>query len=264
MYRGILETVRAQRPLVHCISNHVTSNDCANILLAAGASPIMAEAPEEAAEITAMCNGLVINMGVPNPAKIEAMLISGAEAKKRSLPVVFDPVGVGSSRFRYESAMKIIENVRPSVIRANAGEVAALLNGCATRKGVDNDGETVPDRCMQLAKDTGAVVLCTGSTDVVTDGVNCFLLNGGSELMRLVTGAGCQLSALTGAFVAANCGDILHAALAAAWVMNHCGEKAFLRMETFDGNASLRNYIIDAVCNLRTEEMEEMEYEVLL
>ena len=263
MYRRILENVRDIRPLVHCISNHVTSNDCANILLAVGASPIMAEAPEEAAEITAMCNGLVINLGVPNPAKIEAMLISGSEAQKRGLPVVFDPVGVGSSRFRYESAMKILEKVRPTVIRANAGEVASLLNGCATRNGVDNDGETVPDRCMQLAKNTGAVVLCTGSTDVVTDGANCFLLNGGSELMRLVTGAGCQLSALTGAFAAANAGNVLHAALTAVWVMNRCGEKAANRLGAHDGNASLRNYIIDAVYNLKPEEMEEVEYEVL-
>lgn len=262
MYKTMICNIRRKRPLIHCISNHVTANDCANILLAAGASPIMAGAPDEASEITSLCSGLVLNMGVPDRDKVKAMLISGAEANRRKIPVVFDPVGVGSSAFRRESAARIMENVALSVIRGNAGEIRALLEGGMTCGGVDSNISAVPDICRSLARKTGAVVICTGEDDIVTDGETCARISGGSGMMRLITGAGCQLSTLTGAFIAANPDDIFIASVAAAWTMKHCGKAAAERMTALDGNASCRNYVIDAVYNLTGT--EAMEYEILI
>ena len=259
MLGEMLQNVRENRPLVHCITNYVTANDCANLLLACGGSAIMADAPEEAEEVTALCGGLVLNLGTPNPRKIEAMLRAGREANRLGRPVVFDPVGVGCSAFRREAGARILEQVRLSVIRGNASEIAALTGGAAGRRGVDADtfAASAEESAWLLAKKTGAVVVASGGTDLVTDGELLYRVHNGHPMMRTVTGTGCQLSALTGAYAAANPQNLLRAALAATCAMGLCGEIAQRRLLPEDGNATYRNRIIDAVYHLTAEDLEK-------
>ena len=201
MLGEIIAQTRRRRPLIHCINNHVTSNDCANILLACGGSAIMADDPEEAAEITAMCDGLVLNMGTPNPRKMEALFCAGEEANRLGHPVILDPVGAGSSAMRRDACRRLLERVRFAAIRANATEIATLVRGTAAHRGVDADlEETAPDSIDENAKrlslQTGAAVIVTGDTDIVTDGKTVYRVHNGHSMMKTVTGSGCQLSAL--------------------------------------------------------------------
>lgn len=267
MLGEILSQNRLRSPLVHCMTNYVSANDCANLLLACGASPIMADDLEEVAEVTAMCDGLVLNMGTPNPRKIEAMLRAGQEANRLGHPAVLDPVGVGSSAIRQDGARRLLEQVRFAAIRGNASEIATLVSGTAAHRGVDADGDSsainAERNALQLAKQTGAVVIVTGDTDIVTDGSTCYRVINGHPMMRLVTGAGCQLSALIGAYVTANPERPLEAALAAVCAMGLCGEIAHSRLSSLDGNASYRNYIIDAICHLTPAALEKgARYEI--
>lgn len=268
MLAEILERNRAGNPLVHCISNYVTANDCVNLLLASGASAIMADAAEEVEEITSMCNALVLNLGTPNPRRIEAMLKAGKAANRLRHPVIFDPVGVGGSAFRKEAARQLLNTVQISVIRGNASEIRTLTDGSAAHRGVDTDadakGKGSIALAQQLARISGAVVALTGAVDIVTDGQRTYLVKNGHAMMRSVTGAGCQLSALIGAYTAASPEEPLVSTLAAVCAMGLCGELAHSRMTQLDGNASYRNYIIDAMFRLQGAALEEgANYEIL-
>lgn len=258
MLREIIEQNRKRKPLIHCINNHVTSNDCANVLLACGGSAIMADDPEEVAEVTAMCNGLVLNLGTPNPRKLEALLLAGKRANALGHPVILDPVGAGSSSMRRNAVKQLLKQVRFAAIRANAAEIATLVHGTAAHRGVDADlegatADSVNENAKRLARETGAVIVVTGDTDVVTDGRTTYRVHNGHPMMKTVTGSGCQLSALLGAYITANTETPLHAALAAVCAMGLCGEIAHERLTPPDGNATYRNYIIDAIYNLTPE-----------
>lgn len=266
MLAEILNIIRENRPMVHCMVNLVTANDCANLVLACGASPIMAEDAEEVEEVTAQCDGLVLNLGTPNPRKIEALLQAGQAANRLGHPVVFDPVGVGSSRLRMRGAMEILKTVKLTVIRGNASEIRTLVTGTMAHRGVDVDTELASggeSLARELALHTGAVVVLSGDTDIVTDGKKTYRVRNGHPMMRSVTGTGCQMSCLIGACVAANPGEPLEAALAAVCAMGLCGETAHQRLKEQDGNVSYRNYIIDAVYHLTGEKLEEgANYEI--
>ena len=259
MLGKIMQQCRARRPLVHCINNYVTANDCANLLLACGGSAIMADDPDEVAEITAMCDALVLNLGTPNPRRLEAMLAAGRRANDLGHPVVLDPVGVGGSALRRDGARRLMESVRFAAIRGNASEIATLARGVAAHRGVDRDaaaGDGDED-ARRLARATGAVVVATGERDVVADGAAAFRVANGHPMMQAVTGTGCQLSALLGAWIGANREAPLTAALAADCAMGLCGELAHRRLGPLDGNATYRNYIIDAMFRLTPEALEE-------
>lgn len=265
MLSELLSQVRAQAPIIHNITNYVTVNDCANILLAVGASPIMADEPEEAEDISALCAGLVVNIGTLNARTIPAMLRAGETMRALQRPIVLDPVGAGASRLRTETAHMLIERLRPTIIRGNMSEIKTLATGSAGSRGVDSDFSDEPgaqtlDAAARLVADfsrrTGAVVCVTGATDIVTDGETTYFVHNGHPMMRAVTGAGCQLSALTAAFAAANPAEPLRAALAAVCAMGLCGETAHARLTELDGNATYRNYIIDAIYHLTPETLE--------
>lgn len=268
MLNEVLLQTRRKSPLIHCINNHVTSNDCANILLACGGSAIMADDPDEVAEITAMCDGLVLNMGTPSPRKLEALLRAGAQANRLGHPVILDPVGVGSSAMRREAGHQLLEGIRFAAIRGNASEIATLVRGTAAHRGVDADIEeaamdAVAENAKRLSLETGAVVIVTGDTDIVTDGTTLYRVHNGHPMMKTVTGAGCQLSALLGAYVTANPERPLQAALAAVCAMGLAGQLAYERLGPLDGNAGYRNYIIDAIYNLTPEALEKgAKYEI--
>lgn len=268
MFKEKSENVRKLSPVVHNITNYVTVNDCANILLACGASPIMADEPLEAADITSICSGLNINIGTLNERTIKSMFISGKKANELNIPVLLDPVGAGASALRTDTAVKLLNEVKFSVIRGNASEIKTLAGESADTKGVDaGETDAINDDMVETAKKfalkTGAVVAVTGKTDIVTDGTKTFLINNGNKMMSIITGTGCQLSALMTAFAAANKDDILTACAAAVCTMGLCGEKGAERMTSLDGNSSYRNYIIDAVYNLTGDDLERgAKYEV--
>lgn len=196
-----LAAIRARKPLLHCISNLVTANDCANLALAVGASPIMAQAPQEMADIAVLASAVVLNTGTPDEAKFTAARLAGAAANRCGIPVVLDPVGVGASPWRLENIRQLLQEVHPAILRANYGEAAALLGLSAAEHGVDS--LTVPidaAACAQaLAQKLGTVVVLSGAEDLVTDGTALHTVSGGSDLMRRVTGAGCMLTVLCGA-----------------------------------------------------------------
>jgi len=268
----MLENVRKNCPLIHNITNYVTVNDCANILIACGASPIMADDGDEAAEIASVCAGLNINIGTLNRRTIASMLIAGKQANALGHPVVLDPVGAGASRLRTDTAMQLLQEIRFTVIRGNISEIKTLAIGSGTTKGVDAD---VADRVTEenlseavafaktFADKTHAVVAVTGAIDIVADGQTAFCIRNGHSMMSSITGTGCQLSAMTAAFITANPEQPLEAAAAAVCAMGLAGELAHSRLTKVDGNATYRNYIIDAIYNMSPEQLEKgARYEV--
>lgn len=271
MLGKMLENVRVKCPLIHNITNYVTVNDCANIVLACGASPIMADDRDEVAEITSVCAGLNINIGTLNSRTIDSMLIAGRRANELGHPVVLDPVGAGASTLRTQTARTLLK-LKLSVIRGNISEIKTLASGSGTTKGVDADfadkvtEENLDDAvsfAKAFAKRTGAVIAITGAIDIVADADRAFCIRNGSAMMSSITGTGCQLSAMTAAFVTANPENALEAAAAAVCAMGLAGEIAHSRLSPLDGNSSYRNYIIDAIYNLTPEQLEEgAKYEV--
>lgn len=265
MFTGIIENVRKNAPLIHNITNYVTVNDCANILLACGASPIMADAVEEAEEITKICSALNINIGTLNANTVSAMLASGIKSNYLGHPVILDPVGAGASAFRTNTAKNLIENIKFTVIKGNISEIKTLAKGKGNTSGVDASNEDMVDEnnidevislAKAFSKFTGAVIAITGKIDIVADKNNAFCIYNGNKMMSSVTGTGCQLSAMTAAFVAANQQNPLKATAAAVCTMGLCGEKAYMRMQQDDGNITYRNYIIDAVYNMTSKELK--------
>ena len=265
MLAGLMSAVRAGAPLVHCIANYVTANDCANLLLACGASPIMADDPQETAQITAACAGLAVSLGTPSARRLEGMALAAKKAAELGIPSVLDPVGVGGSALRMEAARRMLDEAGFTAIRGNGAEIAALCSLTLNGAGIDDvspssDGLAAAQR---LARRTGAVVILSGAQDVVTDGRTAYRVGNGHAMMRLVTGAGCMLTALVGAYLAANPGRALDAALAAVCAMGVCGERAHARLKPGEGNASYRNHLIDAVYALTPQDLErEARYAV--
>lgn len=272
MFRELFENVRSKSPLIHNITNYVTVNDCANIVIACGASPIMADDKGEAADITSICNGLNINIGTLNSRTIESMLIAGKKANELNHPVVLDPVGAGASKLRTETALRLLDEVKFTVIRGNISEIKALASGSSSTKGVDADvadrvTEDNLDNVVAFAKDfsekTGAVIAITGVIDIVADSGKAYCIRNGHPMMTSVTGTGCQLSAMTAAFVTANPDHPLEATAASVSAMGYAGEIAYGRLSDMDGNATYRNYIIDAIYNMTPEMLEKgAKYEV--
>lgn len=265
----LLENLRTKAPLVHVITNYVTAHDCANLLLACGASPIMADDPAEVEDVTDLCAGLVLNLGTPDSRRAEAMEKAGKRANALGRPVVLDPVGVGASRWRTQMGRRLLAEVDCALIRGNRTELEALSGRTVVSRGVDaadrprteQDGEEA--LAQALSAQTGAVVAMTGSVDVVSDGKRVTRVANGHPLMRQVTGAGCQLSCLAGAFLAANPDRPLEAAVAAVCAMGLAGEVADRRMGRWEGNVSYGGYIIDALFHLTPTQLEEgARYEI--
>ncbi len=272
MFGEILKKVRAVSPLIHNITNYVTVNDCANIVLACGASPIMADDIGEVEEITALCTGLNINIGTLNARTVSAMLAAGKKANALGHPVVLDPVGAGASALRTQTALNLVKEVRFGVIRGNVSEMRTLSGKNVASRGVDtgfadrvtedNLNEAVPF-AKQFAAQTKAVIAMTGAIDIVADDRRAFCIRNGHPMMSAVTGTGCMLSALTASFIAADPDHMTEAAAAAVCAMGLAGETAYARLSDADGNATYRNYIIDAIFCMTPEQLEKgANYEV--
>ena len=284
----IMGEIRRKRPLIHCITNYVTANDVANIILAAGGCAVMADGEREVEDIVSISQGLVINMGTLKEGTIPAMIKAGKRANELGIPVVFDPVGAGASRFRTEACRKVFEQVKVSLARGNASEIKALAkaleeNGrpqaptpeAGRTKGVDvSEKDRLTEENLQkniifaedFAKRHGIMCLMTGNTDIATDGDRTFLAENGTPMMAGITGAGCMLDGLAALFLAAqgHGGDVFTAALAAA-AEGYCGQRAEERIReqrrlfpAFSaGTGSFRTFLIDGISCLTDEELKE-------
>lgn len=270
-FKEILYRVREKEPLVQCITNFVTVNDCANIILAAGGSPSMAHIKEEAAEAVRGADALVCNMGAVED--WEAMILAGRQANALGIPVILDPVAAGGTMFRREIAKKLLQEISFSVIRGNASEIRSLAGEGVTGKGVDaaladavtekNLIETVQTIEM-LAKRTKSVIAVSGKMDLVSDGEHTIFIKNGCATMSRITGSGCMVTSLIGVFSGAMPESPLTAAAAGLAVMGIAGEAAERRrLENRTGNATFRNDLIDAVFNFTERQWkEEVKIEV--
>lgn len=260
MFEAILENVRKKTPLVHAITNYVTVNDCANIALACGGSPIMADDRGEVEEITSICQALVVNIGTLNARTVESMILAGKKANALNHPVVLDPVGAGASALRTDTVHRLLKEVRFSVIRGNMSEMKAVAGSGAATKGVDADlKDAVTDENLheairfakELSRATQAVIAITGAIDLVADEKKVYLVRNGHPLMSKITGTGCMLSEVVGCYCGANPDKILEATAAAVCAMGLCGELAFERMrKTEGGTGTLRTYLMDAMSSM--------------
>lgn len=267
-----MDNVRKNVPLVHNITNYVTVNDVANILLACGGSPIMSDEPEDVEDITSVCGGLNINIGTLHQSSIEGMLLAGKKANELGHPVLLDPVGAGASRLRTDTALRIMKEIKLTVIRGNISEIKTLAYGSGTTKGVDADvadavtEETLNDAIAfvkNFARKTSCIIAVTGAIDLVSDGEICYVIRNGRPEMGKITGTGCQLSGMMTAYVTANQEKPLEAAASAVCIMGLAGEIGWSRMQEGDGNATYRNRIIDAVYQMTGEDLEKgAKYEV--
>jgi len=257
-----LEAVRNTSPLVHNITNYVVMNLTADALLAIGASPVMADAAEEVEEITAAAAALVLNTGTISGRWAESMFLSLRTAAHLGIPTVLDPVGAGFSRYRSDFIRRLLGEHTPTVIKGNPSEIMAVASIAAggedsplPSKGVDtvNDTEDAADSAVSLARSTGSVVVVTGPTDYITDGVRLSRIRNGAEIMARTTGMGCTASALTGAFLAVT-DDPFRGAVSAMAVMGIAGENAARHSS---GNGSFRAAFLDELFNMNRHTITE-------
>ena len=264
--KTMLENVRAKSPLVHNITNYVTVNDVANVLLAAGGSPIMSDDADDVEDITSICGGLNINIGTLNKNTIPSMFLAGKKANALGHIVLLDPVGAGASRLRTDTANRLMQEVRFDAVRGNISEIKTLCTGSGSTKGVDADAvDAVTEANLDdgvalvkaFAKQTGCIIAVTGAIDLVSDGERCWCIRNGRAEMSRITGTGCQLSALMTAFLVANPDRKLDAAAAAVCMMGLAGEIGWANMQPGDGNSTYRSRIIDAIFNMTGDTLEE-------
>ena len=267
-----LDQVRTFGPLVHNITNYVTVNDVANVLLAAGGSPIMSDDADDVEDITSICGGLNINIGTLNKNTIPSMFLAGKKANELGHIVLLDPVGAGASRLRTDTANRLMQEVRFDAVRGNISEIKTLALGSGKTRGVDADvSDAVSDENLDsavafvkdFAQRSHAIVAVTGAIDLVSDADRCFVIRNGRPEMGKITGTGCQLSGMMTAFVAANPDRRLEAAAAAVCAMGLAGEIGWSRMAQGDGNSTYRNRIIDAIYNMDGAALDKgAKYEV--
>ncbi len=248
--------VRTSRPLIHCITNPISINQCANAILAVGARPIMAEHPGEVQEITAAADALLLNLGSITAARMEAMRLSVQTAKAVHLPIILDAVGVSCSALRRDLAAELLETAPPAVIKGNYSEIFALYHTTYHSSGVDADAglsivETI-QAAAALAQKHHTVILASGKSDIVTDGTQLVRIQNGTPQLASITGTGCMLGALTAAYAA--CAPGTEAAAAACVLLGVCGEM----VETAQGSGSFQLRLLDALSTIPDSTLEKI------
>ncbi len=244
----IRQSIKSKKPLIHCITNPISINDCANMVLAVGAKPIMAEHLLEVSEITAVSKSLGVNLGNITDNRMKSMLISGKIAFEKKIPQVIDLVGVGCSKLRLDYARKFISECHPSVIKGNMSEIKAICGIKSNSKGIDvgagdivteeNSDESI-EMLKKLSLQTASVVAATGVVDIITNGTHTYLITNGCEMLSMITGTGCMLTALIASYISS--GNILDSTVLAIALMGICGELS----QNVKGTGSFRNDLID-------------------
>lgn len=248
---GGLTVIKACKPLVHHITNYISINDCANVTLAIGASPIMANDPAEVTEVVSQSSALVLNLGTPNTRMLESMLLAGRRANAMGIPVVLDPVGVGFTKVRTHVVEQLLLLVQPSVVRGNMAEIQRLIGINAAMRGVDSlaVGESGGEFVRLAAQKLGCIVAATGAIDFISDGMAVCRVENGDAMLSRITGSGCMTTSL----VAACCGAMgpsLHAVTAGIVFMGIAGEMARTSLREGEELGTFRMRLIDALGNL--------------
>ena len=256
----IRQSVKISKPLIHCITNPISINDCANMVLAVGAKPIMAEHPLEVSEITALSKALAVNLGNITDIRMESMLISGETAFENKIPKVIDLVGVGCSKLRLDYAKKFISECHPSVIKGNMSELKAICGIKSNAKGIDVGADDIVteqnfDESIEMLKalslQTESVIAATGVVDIITNGTQTYLITNGCEMLSMVTGTGCMLTALIASYISS--GNVLGGTVLATALMGICGELS----QHAKGNGSFRTELIDNMFSISDEVIKE-------
>lgn len=255
MISDCFSSVRAKRPLVCHITNSVTMNDCANICICAGGSPVMSCQKYDVTSLMGKADALVLNIGTLDDHQLETMLAAGRLAKEREIPVVFDPVGIGASEYRANAAETIIKAVRPDIIKGNHGEIAFLYGIKDSMKGVDSSilSDDMSEKVRTLAAKYGCIVASTGETDVVSDGKETYLLSNGCPMEEFVSGTGCMLTSVIGAFIGAN-GATIEAVTAGITVFNIAAEHAD---KISVGPGTFKVNLFDCLYGLKEDDISE-------
>ncbi|MBO9130157.1 hydroxyethylthiazole kinase [Bacillus sp. 165] len=251
----ILEKIRENNPLIHNITNVVVTNFTANGLLALGASPVMTYAKEEAADMTKLAGALVLNIGTLREEEVEAMLHAGASANQHEVPVIFDPVGAGGTPYRTDTARNIIKKINIAVLRGNAAEIANVIGEEWTIKGVDagaGNGDSITI-AKKAAQRLGTVVVITGKDDVVTDGETTYIIHNGHPCLTKVTGTGCLLTSVIGAFAAVESNKVQ----AAASALVYYGIAAELAADKTEGPGSFQMELLNQLALVTSQHIEE-------
>ncbi len=249
----VRENIAKQKPLIHCITNPISINGCANTILSAGAKPIMAEHPKEVCEITETADALMVNIGNITDARMESIILSMGKAKERKIPVLLDVVGIACSKFRREYVLNLFKRSIPSVIKGNYSEIAAFYDEEYFAPGVD--AEPSVDECYitktarELAEKYQTVILATGPTDIITNGKRIVYVKNGIPELASVTGTGCMLGALCTTFMTLLAP--MDATISACVYFGICGERA----KTDKGNGSFMVNLIDRISTLGKEEI---------
>ena len=251
-----LQRIRTGGPLVHNITNFVVMNLTANALLAVGASPVMAHAVEEVEEMAGLASSLVLNIGTLSSPWIEAMVLAGRAARAKGIPAVLDPVGAGATALRTATALRLLEEASPRILRGNASEIRALADLGGGTRGVDaaHPVEGALEAARMLSRRWGCVVTVSGPTDLVVREDRVARCHNGHPIMARVTGMGCTATALMGAFAAVD-PDPFRAAASAMAVMGVAGEVAFGKCS---GPGSFQVAFLDALAGLRKEDLDRL------
>jgi hydroxyethylthiazole kinase len=250
-----LRELREHKPLIHQITNYVVMNETANATLAVGALPVMAHAVEEVEEMAAFAGALVLNIGTLSHHWIEAMLLAGKAANRAGAPVVLDPVGVGATTLRTETAKRILDEVDVAVVRGNPAETAALAGIEAEIRGVESIGAGVAgaDLARKAARELGVIASVTGATDYVSDGSRALSVANGDPLLATITGSGCMSTTITGCFLAVRKEAPLEASAEALAAFGVAGENAARGAK---GPGTFHAALYDALYNLTPEELD--------
>ncbi|MEI6634687.1 MAG: hydroxyethylthiazole kinase [Chlamydiota bacterium] len=250
--------IRKGSPLIHNITNFVAMNSSANILLAVGASPVMAHSRDEVGEMTSLADALVLNIGTLQKDWVGSMICAAQAANRKGIPVILDPVGAGATSLRSEAVRAIMSEASISVLRGNASEVFSLASDGAGTRGVDSSLPVSADvirAAGEMALKKNCIIVISGEKDFITDGRRTFRVENGRPIMARVTGLGCGLSAVTAAFCAVAGGELLHASTAAAALYGLCGEMAE-RVSARPGSFFVA--FIDALYSVGKKEIDEL------
>lgn len=258
---SILSDIREKTPIVHHMTNYVTVNDCANITLCIGASPVMAHAEEEVGEMVALAGSLVLNIGTLDPLQIDRMFVAAKAAEKRGIPIILDPVGAGATSLRTKTAHRMIQELSISVLKGNAGEIGTLAGKQAQVRGVDSGGVTgdPTDITCVLAERLGCTVVMSGPTDIISDGSRTFLCENGHPLMGRISGTGCMAASVIGSCVAVT-QNYLSASATGIAAFGIAGERAAseaagpgsFKYRLFDNMASVTSDDVDRCARTRS------------
>lgn len=252
----LLRKIRNTSPLIHNITNFVVMNSSANILLAAGASPVMAHAPSEVKEMTSLAQALVLNIGTIQEDWLESMICAAKTANEKGIPVILDPVGAGATSLRTEAVKRIMKETRISVLRGNASEVFSLVSSEVKTRGVDSSlsvSAKLIEAAKEMALEEKCIVAVSGEEDLITDGRQAFRVANGQPVMTRITGTGCGLSAVAAAFCAVADGELLPATTAAFAYYGLCGD---LAVKTSDRPGSFQVAFLDSLYSVGRDEID--------